>query len=391
MRIAFITSCLEPSRDGVGDYLLELSRECVRQGHDCCLVAGRDPWVEQPQEEPPSRDAMARSILRLPVTLPWPQVGDRVREFLRSFQPDWIGLQLVPYGWHPKGILAGIAPHLRSMVGETPVHVMCHELWVGNDLDASLKLRAVGAIQQLFLLRLLRQLQPRVIHTSNPAYRLRLQRCGFEAIELPLFGNIPVAEQTADAWLWPQLQARGLAIDERTRSSYWLIGLFGALYPNWEPEPLLTHLTEAAASLQKTVAILSAGYLKTGEGLWAELERRYGDRFHWLKLGPLPPRKISEYLLSLDAGLAASPYSLIGKSGTVAATIDHGLPVIASFEKPQRGIPTPPPPISFQSRVISPYEPLLERLKQGFDKQPPRSRLPEVASQFLADLAAALP
>jgi hypothetical protein len=50
----------------------------------------------------------------------------------------------------------------------------------------------------------------------------------------------------------------------------------------------------------------------------------------FLEKGELPTDLISSYLQSADFGVATSPLSLIGKSGSVAAMLEHGLPVVVS-------------------------------------------------------------
>jgi hypothetical protein len=50
----------------------------------------------------------------------------------------------------------------------------------------------------------------------------------------------------------------------------------------------------------------------------------------FLDKGELPTVLISSYLQSADFGIATSPLSLIQKSGSVAAMLEHGLPVVVS-------------------------------------------------------------
>ena len=42
MRIAFVATCLEPGRDGVGDYTTLLAAECARRGHAVMRIALND-------------------------------------------------------------------------------------------------------------------------------------------------------------------------------------------------------------------------------------------------------------------------------------------------------------------------------------------------------------
>ncbi len=52
MRIAFVTSGLEPGRDGVGDYTSGLAEECARRGHTVTQIALNDPFITAAQSAP---------------------------------------------------------------------------------------------------------------------------------------------------------------------------------------------------------------------------------------------------------------------------------------------------------------------------------------------------
>src|ERR1043166_8574031 len=95
MRIAFLCSSADPGRDGVGDYTRMLASECVRKGHECCIVALHERHVAAPLEEsmpvsaslnedlsaeselstPNSRTSTlsvsAIALLRLPASMTW--------------------------------------------------------------------------------------------------------------------------------------------------------------------------------------------------------------------------------------------------------------------------------------------------------------------------------
>ena len=42
MKVVFVTSCLEPGRDGVGDYTRSLAEESTKLGHRAGLLALQD-------------------------------------------------------------------------------------------------------------------------------------------------------------------------------------------------------------------------------------------------------------------------------------------------------------------------------------------------------------
>ena len=47
MKIIFLCGSLEPGRDGVGDYVLLLSGELVRQGHQASIIALNDVYLQE--------------------------------------------------------------------------------------------------------------------------------------------------------------------------------------------------------------------------------------------------------------------------------------------------------------------------------------------------------
>jgi hypothetical protein len=100
MKIAFLCSSLEPGRDGVGDYTRTLAGELVRLGHQVFLIALNDRWITGEKAEEQAR----LQTLRFGPNL---SIAGRVtiaRQALDQFAPDWVSLQYVCYGFHPKGL-----------------------------------------------------------------------------------------------------------------------------------------------------------------------------------------------------------------------------------------------------------------------------------------------
>jgi len=97
---------------------------------------------------------------------------------------------------------------------------------------------------------------------------------------------------------------------------------------------------------------------------------------------------ISAQLRDADFGVAASPWQLIGKSGSAAAMLDHGLPVIVTRDDFHPYLPGDGPPST---------DPLLHRLDDalpaklaaGLPKRPARHRVDEIAARLVGLLKAA--
>jgi hypothetical protein len=374
MRLLFLCTSLEPGRDGVGDFARRLAHECVAQGHACALLALNDPLVDAPVE---SVEENRIPVLRLPSL-----AGGRERAiaFREKFAPDWISLQLVAYGLHPKGLLFAARPHLRAIAaGGARLHLMLHELWLGNDEAPSWRHRVMGFLQRTSLRQLITALHPALVTTTNPVYAAQFRTLGLEAGILPLCGNIPIMPDAP-------LPAPVAAFRQSGRT--WLGLFFGGLYREWKPEPFFGQLARAARTAGRSVALVQAGNAG-GEGgkIWAELERDYSSAFQFITLGPQPAPTISALMLAADFGVAASPWSVIGKSGSAAAMLDHGLPVIVTRDDFQPRFRAAEPPTT-DPLVHRGGDAIEAQLAAGLPRRAPHARAPEIAAKLLHDMAA---
>lgn len=389
MKIAFLSGGGEPGADGVGDYSRLIAREIVSTRPDisCCLVALNDGAVKDIDSTPDAGDGAAPiPRLRLPRHISWPDRAAHAAEFLTQQEADVVSLQFVPYAYNPKGIVSGLGQHLAPLAAGRRVHFMGHELWIGDDPSKPLKERLVGRVQRHYVGALLKSLKPVAVHTSNDLYMQRLTRLGWKPQLLPLFGNIPVISGTAEAWLYSQLQEAGVDITTDNRNQFWLAAFFGSLHPEWPPEPVFTHLREAAATAKRRVIVISAGRIGPGEALWQQMAQNYKADFDFVKLGSLPGERISQFFNTADFGFAATPYALIGKSGSAVAMLEHGLPVIVNRDDiaaPSNGGQSAMPP-----HLIKMDNQLPRLLTAGLKRGPAGSLLPEVARRMLESLGA---
>ena len=379
----FLTACLEPGKDGVGDYTRRLASACAQQKHECHLLALNDHQITEPVERTETVDGHSLSILRLPSTMNWQQRIERACAFRLQHPPDRISLQVVSYGFSPRGIVRGLASHLAPIIADTSLQLMFHELWIGIGRCIPLKERLVGKVQRHYLRQLVRQLRPRWVNTSNPYYLSLLDGLSSQASLLPLFGNIPVQAGEASVLLPEPLVSMGW---DREESFHHLNGLFfGAIPPPWQPEPFIGILLAAAQKKACRPRLISAGRRgRSGEIIWEQMQRDYGDRIDFLTLGELPVSTVSTLLQRADFGVATSPWLLLGKSGSAAAMLDHGLPVIVTRDDFQPGFASPRPTDPLLHACDAHLE---KKLIAGLPKGPVHERLPEIARMFLQQLA----
>ncbi|MBD3296238.1 MAG: hypothetical protein GF392_02585 [Candidatus Omnitrophica bacterium] len=330
MKVLFITNHLEPERGGVSDYTRRLATECVRQGHETALISLNDKYVEGIQREAIEVEQYPIPMLRLSGKIGWRRRVLRSKEFVSAFSPDWISFQFVSYGFNPKGIVWNIGRQLKSIIGDRKLHIMVHELWIGESVEASLHDRLYRIPQRHFILKTIKELNPRLVNTQSQAYISILAKYGIRAEKLPLFGNIPVTSKSGDMWLFEKLKTQGVGINNEDRDDYWMFGMFGSLPLIWSPEPLFAYLKKAQKKYNKKIVILSIGDMSAGRKLWESICREYKESFIFVELEVQSAEVISRVFNSIDYGIATSPYQLVEKSGSVAAMLEHGLPVIVS-------------------------------------------------------------
>jgi hypothetical protein len=359
MTILFLTGSLEPGKDGVGDYTRLLANECGERGHEVFLLGLNDSCASGPLRE--------KTLLRLGAKMSWSERVKQARAFGSEVAPQIVSLQFVPYSFHPAGLPIALPQALGAIIGLVPVHIMFHEIWIGAQIHAPRKSRAIGFCQRKIVQALVKKLNYRTIHTSNLAYVQLLNRYEIAAKHLPLFGSVPIAAE---------LQKK-----EQTDRDVLRLGMFGSIHPEWSADNLLPLLI----GLGKPIELFHVGRIGPGETIWSDLCEKYGSVIELIRFGEQSLERISQLLLSANFGVATTPLALIGKSSCVAAMLDHGLPVFvnrndihfAGISEPDAG-----------SELIIPVDEAFPERLRSARPQSPKSRLPEIAAQFLNDIGA---
>jgi len=374
MKIAFIVRNLEPGRDGVGDYTRRLAGELIRQGHGVRIISLNDKVENGKQKaeignddrisafsfhlsaflEIQNSDGTDVECLRLPRTMRWPQRVELARQWLDEFNSDWLSLQFVPFGFHPKGLCFGLGKRLAAINSKAQWHIMFHELWLGLAEHSTVKHRLWGALQRCIVRDLIRRLRPRVVHTHAEPYRIVLDREGIKAVILPLFSNISVVSGNA----WTDLIAPLLAEREAgsgERNQFYLAGVFGAVHPEWDAEVAVVTLLPLVRRFQKRLVLVFFGKSNLYPERLGRLKSQLENRAGVVMAGERPANEISLIMRTMDLGLATSPRQMIQKSASVAAMLEHGLPVLVIRDDWHlRGLDSPLGNIS--SRLLTPEQ-----------------------------------
>ncbi|MCC5834123.1 MAG: hypothetical protein JJU20_05265 [Opitutales bacterium] len=348
MRICFVQPSLETGRDGLADYVDRLSRELRASGHDCLS------FVPRP---------------------------DNVAEFkalLKEAPVDWLSLQWVPFGFHPKGLPQWL-PGWIEEVGEFPPrrHWMFHELWLGLSEEDRFRYRWWGFKQRRLTQRLLRSWQPRCVHTQAGFYQKVLNFYDIEARRLALFGNVPIiagAVSPVDAY-------RPYPEDEWVRIVH-----FGRVHPELDLEALAEDLRARLQLLDKKGIVFFSGRTLRKSGWLDACNERFGPELIFRETGAMERDELSRLFRQAHWGLSSTPWQLTDKSGSVAALVEHGLPVLVwrnDFVGRKRyGAAEDEFPHCFLAEQLAVADSAQLR------RHPPQSRLAAVARQFIEDLKA---
>jgi hypothetical protein len=374
VKIFFICSCLEPGKDGVGDYTRKLACALINRGYTTAIAAINDRRIQDEtiwQGEQQDENTMV-TVLRLSSSLPWSMRLAKAKAFAGEFNPGWISFQYVPFGFQIKGLPFNIGRKLKSISTYQPWHIMFHELSVNK--DESLKFKAWAFLQINIIKSLLRTLKPALITTNTSIYQYRLKEMGYPAKLLSLFSHItPLADPGRHlTYLIPEFLANN-------RDAYIVGTLFGSFaFKSWNLRSLLDKFSQG----NKKAVIASIGRMAMGEAYWKALENEY-PHIIFLTLGIQDTAFISYWLSEYtDFGILTVPPELAGKSSTFMAFKEHGIPVVCNEKT-----------VMLESYKVPPDKVLTE-VHAGRDfvvpaKYRPIALLDEVVKQFTGDLETA--
>jgi hypothetical protein len=194
---------------------------------------------------------------------------------------------------------------------------MFHELWV--NATESMKIRILSEFQRFLVQAIAKLLRPSIIHTSIHHYVSLLSQIGLEASILPLHSNICVLNCIEQ---------------EPIEAASWHFVFFGSFDKQWQEEPILSLIEDARLSggFKECIFYKLGRQSAFGHVIWERLSslktRRIYPSFRFLDCGELSESQLSSYLLRASFGISMAPIQWIGKSSSVAAMLEHGLPVI---------------------------------------------------------------
>ncbi|TDH24637.1 hypothetical protein EXU57_14980 [Segetibacter sp. 3557_3] len=324
MRILFICGSLEPGRDGVGDYTQRLAAQLTLAGHQIGLIALSDNYQLLPLRFKNSDKQIIRSMLRLPRSLSRKARLALAKEFIDDFNPNYLSLQFVPFSFDSKGLPFALPHFLKLVGGKRKWHIMFHELWLGMEIGASLKYKVWGYVQKLIIKDLVIKLKPVIIHTQTLIYIEQLLNIGIASHHLPLFGNIPNVNAEPNDSMTERIRKASY----RKEVSFII---FGGIHIGGPVQEFATEVALYQANSGIRVSLTLIGRCGAGQLAWKNAWEKEGLRV--IILGEQLPGRISTELNAATIGIVTTPYLLVGKSGSAAGMIEHGLPVLCVSKK----------------------------------------------------------
>lgn len=320
-KILLLCGCLENGKDGIGDYTMQLAL-ALSQTNEVAVIALHDKFIDKPS-------TVLDGILkyRIPEQYSWFQKEVLLTDFINQMKPTWISLQLVAFAFHKKGILREAIRPIKRSIGSIPLHIMLHELWLGENEGSSLKMKLWGKAIRFYLLKLLSMMKPVHIYVSCEVNRYLLLKNNISSTLAPIFSSINVAEIENLDELFQHKVASKLQ-PSIYKSECLVAGFFGTIHPEWQHVSAVTALQELADINNKKLVILFFGKIQDKE--IQRIKSFLPAHSYSTILGIGSPTEISQYVQLCDIGVTSNPELLISKSSSVATFLGHQKPILVS-------------------------------------------------------------
>jgi len=313
MEILFICGSAEIGSDGVGDYTRRLCGKLIKSGHDAQILSLCDNKAVSFVSETQITEDTGVTVHRIPVSTPNDQRLIWLQGVLKAFEPDWISLQYVPYSFNPKGLPFWLPSYLKKIKGNHKWHIMFHELWLGIDVESSIKHKCIGRLQQLIAKKIIHNTKTHYVNTQNKLYQFFLQSHNINAEILPICGNIP------------------LTAVKKEMAGFVQFVLFGSIHNGAPFEDFVKDLLVISDTFNKPIKFVFIG--KNGPELSHYLHILEKYTISYEVLGIQPENVISQVLRDSDFGISTTPYYQSEKSGVYAAYREHQVNTICVSRK----------------------------------------------------------
>ena len=280
------------------------------------MIATHDLHGDDVVEEQQPDHGSAVPVLRIPAASSSEERFSAIRSKVNDLRPDWISLQFVPYSFADNGLPWQFVNDLRQLAPSAKFEVMFHELWLRHRAPTDIKGRLIGFLQRKIIQRLLDGVQPEIVHTHIPLNRATLEGRSVDVLPLPLFANIGRMEGA-------------FATGTQKDANVYRVAFFSRMEAPPSVQRALSEIADWCAAESKTLEIALLGGGKARVAAAAEHLRQSVPSARVLPIGFLSAEEVSAWLATCDLAISPIPRHSLGKSGTVAAFLEHGLPVIS--------------------------------------------------------------
>ena len=281
MKISFVIGQYKPGKCGISDYIDLLSKQFEEQGHTIVKHS-----IEAPND-----------FVKFSNNLP---------------EADLYSFQFAPYSFSQSGLSGNNLFAIAHALQNKKTQVNFHEIWIGAYPKANLKEKVTGWRQKREILKFLKIANPTNINSTNSAALDRLKKEGIDAKYLYLPGNIPNS-----------------GITQTSKKRKIKVAFFGTLYVNFPYNLLADRLMRIAELVELPIELKIIGRQRETSGLQHLESIAQNHQFAMYKTGELTAKEISKEIQSCSIGVSTTPYDVLGKSGSTAAMLEHGLPLLA--------------------------------------------------------------
>jgi hypothetical protein len=385
MSLVIVVGGLEPTQDGIGDHSRRVASALIKRGISTSILALSDGRVASGElRARQSDDGVEIDTLRLPSNTRFAERVARGRRFIDEVGARHALFGFAPYQFDMRGVVSRALVELPEMVKGLTSSILFHETWIGEEETSGVWTRLVGFTQRRLIQMLVHDLKPVVCYSTNPLYRRMLDAYDIRSEMIPHCGNVPVQATDASDWLPQELAKGGVQLGPNGLKDLYLIGMFGSLYDLLELPKLLPIFDTVARRKGKRPVIANIGIIG-GRPEWKAWQKTYGPQYGLVDIGPSTTLRISQFINSVDIGMSSTGLAQFGKSGTGAAFVEHGVPVLIPSEYPHFR--------HWRESMLADYPPNCFRLTLDIsdrlcaaERLPARPLLPLLADKLEADL-----
>lgn len=355
MNILFICSNMPPMVDGVGDYTYNIASEFARHGHEVHVICHKRKEIRTDYDD----------LHIVPMVERWARsTGKRIAQYVKDKNIDVVSLQYVPHGFEPHGLPFGLVPCMKE-VKKTGVKMMvfCHEVCLfgpATSLTVYVMQRATKFVTRK-LLHLFDFVATSIEYYSKLITELDNRK---NPKVFPIVSNVPLVEMTIDGVR--DLRRKVANYDET------IIAFFGLRDVDLSIEAI-QRLRQDGMKIK----VLFIGKLP--------MNFKHHDLENSFKTDVLDVNELGQYMKIPDVLLIPekSYYGCSFKSGSLAAAMQNGLPVVTG-----KGILTSDTLIDNQNIVFADFsdmEDVYGKLKKLCTEREFRCNIGKSAALLLSD------